>query len=244
MPRRTAGSAAGRPDGPASSRGSGLRRDAARNRDRIVAAAHEVFAELGVHAPVEEVARRAGVGVGTVYRRFPDRGELAEAVFVERGRAYLALVDEALRDEDPGAAFRAYLARLCAVQTRDRALVDLLTVALPTSPRLAQVRRDLYHRQQELIRRAQDAGELRADFVPEDVILLLLAHAGLVQVLGPELPEATARFAALVLQALPPSAAGPLPAPPASAAVLEVIQRRPVVLERRPVPPAGGPRPG
>src|SRR3978361_1655002 len=110
----------------------GLRADAARNRDAIVAAARTVFAEQGLGAPLDEIARRAGVGNATLYRRFPTREELVQAALLAPMAEYLAAAEEGLADPDPWAGFRDYLLRLCQLQARDRGLADLLVTTVTT----------------------------------------------------------------------------------------------------------------
>src|SRR5579884_949937 len=95
---------------------SGLRRDAERNRSQIVTAAHEVFAARGLDAPLEEIARRAGVGIATLYRRFPTRQSLIEAVFGTRLEQMVQAAEEALAMGDAWEAFSTYLFSLCALQ--------------------------------------------------------------------------------------------------------------------------------
>ncbi|WP_165969502.1 TetR/AcrR family transcriptional regulator [Nonomuraea terrae] len=211
-----------------------LRKDAERNRRRIIEATREVIAELGVHAPVDEIAKRAGVGVGTLYRRFPDRTELIETVFLERAQRYLDTAREALRHEDAWEGFRTYLERLCAMQAEDRVVTDVLTLNLPDSPRLVELRYRIHSTQNRLIRAAKQQGALRADFTPEDVVLLLVAHAAIVQSLGDEAPESSPRFLALALDALRPDGAAPLPSAPRPDRLVKAMQRPPVVVRRRP----------
>jgi AcrR family transcriptional regulator len=205
-----------------------LRKDAERNRQRIIDAARQVFADQGVHAPVEEIARQAGVGVGTVYRRFPDRTELVEAVFLERAQRYLVAAQEALGHPDPWEGFRSYLERLRAMQAEDQVVTDVLTLDLPASTAFQQLRKRLYATQNRLIRAAQEQGTLRADFVPEDVVLLLIANAAIIDRVGAEVPESSPRFFALALDALRTDRPGPLPDPPAPEPLLQAMQRPPV----------------
>src|SRR4051794_22930942 len=107
--------------------GSGLRADAARNRGRILAAAREVFAEDGLDASMNEVARRAGVGVATLFRRFPTREALIAATFADRMRAYSLLVESALADSDPWHGFCVYVRAVCSMQAGDRGFTDVMT---------------------------------------------------------------------------------------------------------------------
>lgn len=226
--------ATSRPAPPASgSPGTPLRKDAERNRQRIIDAAREVFAEQGAHAPVEEIAKRAGVGMGTLYRRFPDRTELVEAVFLERAQRYLDAANESLRHEDAWQGFRSYLERLCAMQADDRLVTDVLTLTLPTSPTLQQLRKRLYATQNRLIRAAKRQGGLRPDFVPEDVVVLLVANSAIVRAVGDEVPESSPRFLALTLDALRTDRPSPLPSAPSSERLLRAMQRPAVKTRRR-----------
>lgn len=187
-----------------------LRKDAARNRERVLTAARTVMAEQGLEAPLEEIARRAGVGVGTLYRRFPRRADLVEAVFLTKAEEYLAAAREGLAAADGWAGFVGYLRRLCALQAADRSLADVLTLSLPDCPLVAGLRAQIAAAQRALVGRAQREGTLRADFAPGDVAVLLFANAGVLR----DAPEAWERHLALTLDALRADAAAtPLPGP-------------------------------
>ena len=202
----------------------GLRADAARNRDAIIAAARAVFAEHGLSAPLDEIARRAGVGNATLYRRFPTREELVQSALLGPMAEYLAAAEEALADPDPWAGFRDYLLRLCQLQARDRGLADLLVTTVRTpSGELEQLRGTAFELTRQLIARAQEAGELRADFRHQDLPLLLMANAGLVQRAQSDAPDSWRRVAAFLLDGLQARAATPAPPPPSERAVLRVM---------------------
>src|SRR5215207_5413285 len=132
-----------------------LRADAERNRRLLVETAHAVFAERGLDAPLDEIARRAGVGNATLYRRFPARRDLIAAVFLDTLRQ--------------------------VVDASKRALADLLTASIGGKGELAELRGVAFDNLNRLIDNAQDAGALRADFGHADVVLILMAGAGLVQ---------------------------------------------------------------
>src|SRR4029079_15919418 len=103
-----------------------LRRDAELNRQRIVEAAREAFAEVGIDAPMEEVARRAGVGMGTVYRRFPAKEDLIDAVFEEALADVEAIATEALQVPDAWTGFRLYIERTMELNAANRGLKDVI----------------------------------------------------------------------------------------------------------------------
>lgn len=201
-----------------------LRADAARNRDAIIAAARPVFAEHGLNGPLDEIARRAGVGNATLYRHFPTREELVQAALLGPMAEYLAAAEDGLADPDPWAGFRDYLLRLCQLQARDRGLADLLVTTIRTpSGELERVRGAAFELSQQLITRAQDAGQLRADFRHQDLPLLLMANAGLVQRTQGGAPDSWRRVAAFILDGLQARAATPAPPPPSERAVLRVM---------------------
>lgn len=193
-----------------------LRADAERNRARILEAAREVFAESGLDAPLEEVARRACVGVGTLYRRFPTRADLVDAVFEAKMEAYADAVEQALADPDPWRGFRGYVEQVCAMQARDRGFTEVLTLTFPIGRTLDRARERAGAGFAELVERAKAAGALRADFVPEDLPLLLMANAGVVAATADFAPDAWRRVVAYLLQAFAARAADPAePLPPA-----------------------------
>jgi AcrR family transcriptional regulator len=191
-----------------------LRADAARNRERIVAAAREIFAERGLEVPMEEVARRADVGVATLYRRFPTRADLIAGAFECKMAAYADAVATALADPDPWHGFCGYLERVCAMQAGDRGFADVLTLTFPTAEQFEADRARAYRGFVELIDSAKDAGRLRADFVPEDLIMLLMANAGVITATGDAAPHTWKRLLAYMTQAFAAPAAQALPEPP------------------------------
>lgn len=192
----------------------GLRADALRNRQRIVAAARGIFEERGLDAPLDEVAERAGVGAGTLYRRFASREELVEAAFAEELAQVEAIAEEALLCEDPWTGFSTFVERLCAAMAADRGVSDLLVLRLPTSTMGAAFCDRQNRALARLVRRGQEAGALRADVVPEDVLLFLMANAGVIEVTRDAAPHAWRRLVAFLLEACRPVHTGALPAPP------------------------------
>jgi AcrR family transcriptional regulator len=193
---------------------TGLRVDAERNRQRIVAAAREVFGELGLEAPIDEIARRAGVGVGTLYRRYPTRGDLIAAAFEAKMAAYAEAARKALADPDPWSGFCGYAKDICAMQAGDRGFTDVLTMTFPAAKRFEADRGRAYADFVQLIDRAKAAGKLRTDFVPEDMPLFLMANAGVLAATADAAPESWHRLIGFLLQACAATAAQPLPDPP------------------------------
>lgn len=204
-------------DGSVSGGEPALRADAGRNRERILAAAQEVFAERGLDASLEEIARRAGVGIATLYRRFPTRVDLIAASFERKMADYAAAVAGASADPDAWTGFCRLIADLCAMQVADAGLKELLTMTLPRSPRVTALKRRSKVMLDDLIGRAQRQGDLRADFVAADVPMFLLANAGIVTVTRSDAPETSARFAAYVIDAVRADRARDLPDPPTDA---------------------------
>jgi AcrR family transcriptional regulator len=193
-----------------------LRADAARNREAIVEAARAVFAEQGLDAPLDEIAKRAGTGNATLYRRFPQRADLVAAVFADRMAEHVMAVEAGLADDDPWRGFASYIQAIGAMQARDRGIADLVTMDVSSAPEIEGLRARAYDGLVRLVARAHDAGGLRADFTDQDVVLLLMANAGLVERSHGITAEASARLIGLVLDGLRAQAAtaGP-PAPPA-----------------------------
>lgn len=204
---------------------SGLRIDAERNRDRILAAARRLYATEGLGVSMAAVAREAGVGKATVSRRFPTRDDLIVAVFADRMNAYTAAVTEALAHPDPWEGFTGYIHSICAMQAADRGFADVLTMTFPAAKALEARRAEAYHALVELIARAQATGHLRDDFTDRDVVILLMANAGVVNATGDAAPDAWRRLVALMIQSFQTPARGPLPDPPEEAALYEAMLR-------------------
>jgi len=190
-----------------------LRADAERNRQLLLQAAREVFADQGLDASSKEIARRAGVGIATLYRRFPTRQGLLVATFGPKLAAYTEAIDRALKDPDPWRGFCDYLTAITAMQQGDRGFRDILTQAFPDARELRAQRDHVYHGVAELIERAKATGRLREDFVPEDVPLLLMGNAGVVAATAEHAPESSERLVGYLLQAFASAAASELPPP-------------------------------
>jgi AcrR family transcriptional regulator len=203
-----------------------LRVDAERNRVALLDAAREVFAEQGLEAPLEEIALRAGVGIATLYRRFPTRGQLVAAALVDKVAQYAEAAEQALAIGDPWAGFASFVERICELQADDRGLSDLLSMTLPTDDRIEQLRKVANQRVARLVVRAKATGQLRQEFVVEDLLVLLIANASVVHVTGQDAPDAWRRFVGLMLdafgQAGEPSS---LPAPPTRAQMTGAMLR-------------------
>jgi AcrR family transcriptional regulator len=200
----------------AAERSRPLRADAERNRERIVAAAADLFAERGLSVPLEEVARVAGVGVATLYRRFPTRTDLAIEVFDRNMAAYTEAVDAALANPSAADGFRRLIFDLCALQAADPGRRALLTTAFPASSLIEQRVADTVEKMGLLVERAHAAGALRPDVGVGDVVVMLLANAGVLEATHTHAPDAWRRFAALMVDAFctGPTTELPPPTPP------------------------------
>ncbi len=205
--------------------GRSLRIDAERNRARIVEAAKTAFAERGLDVPLEDVADQAGVGIATLYRRFPTRDDLIAACFERRLEEYARAAEQALDAPDGWSGFSAYVEQICSMQAADSGLKDVLTRTFPNARVLETHRARGYELSLRLIERAQAEGSLRADFVPEDLILLLMANAGVVQGAGRTAPDAWRRVVRLMLDGLRSERASPLPPPPTPRQLLRAMSR-------------------
>jgi AcrR family transcriptional regulator len=194
-----------------------LRRDAQRNRDAILTAARQVFCTHGLEAPLEEIARRAGVGIATLYRRFPTRSELLDAVLADTVQAHLEVAEQALAMDDPWEGFAFYLEETCRLQATDQGLNDAMGMRFPRAGTLEAARRRLYDLGGQLIHRAQQAGQLRADLTLEDLAFVTWANSRILQaVRAAGAPDAWRRHLGFLLDGFRADRASPLPVPPLS----------------------------
>lgn len=152
--------------------GRPLRSDAQRTRRLVLDAAGELFAERGLEVGFDEIARKAGVGVGTVYRRFSDRETLIEALFSEKADEIVADASAALAVSDPWLAIVDFCERTIVVRQRDRGLAEVLANGKHGHERLEALRGQLNTILSELLERAQGAGVVRADVEPTDLAVM------------------------------------------------------------------------
>jgi AcrR family transcriptional regulator len=202
-----------------------LRADAKRNRERVLDAARKVFAEQGLDASTNEVARRAGVGVATLFRRFPTRDDLVGAVFADKMAAYATAIDDAVVDPDPWHGFCGFVEQVCRLQADDRGFADVLTLTFPTAKALEDERNRSARSLEVLLDRAKAAGRLRQDFAHQDVPLILMANAGVVNATRAAAPEAWRRLVGYLLQAFAAECQQPLPDPPSKREMYRALMR-------------------
>ena len=204
-----------------------LRRDAERNRQRILGAAAEVFSERGLDATLDDVARRAGVGVATVYRRFPDKESLVGELFQDRISTLVSAAEEACKAEDPWDGLLSYLEYLTTTMAGDLGLRQMLLFATYGRDRVTCVRERMRPVVARLVARAQATGQLRDDFSATDVPMLMIMLATAAEYAAPVQPAAWRRYLALILDGLRPArdAASPLPLPALTPDEMEQILR-------------------
>jgi AcrR family transcriptional regulator len=189
-----------------------LRADAERNRLKILAAAHDVMANRGLDASVDEIAREAGVGMGTLYRRFPTKDALVEAVIEDRFAGMAAELAEAGEIEDPWDAFAECAVRLARRIAEDRGFFQVVSESVARLPRARAGRDEMLAVLSPIVERAQAAGVLREDITVQDVPGLCAVAARLPQWKLERHPDVWKRYLGVVLDGLRPEGATPLPA--------------------------------
>ena len=203
-----------------------MRADARRNRERVLAAAEAVFAEMGLKAQVEEVARRAGVGVGTVCRHFPTKQALIESVLEAMYESLLADAQAAQAEADAGEAFETFFFALAGFQARHRALAESMATTTDL-PAAAQPTRDALRAAiGELVTRAQAAGAIRSDIGAADISLLFSGVAHTTALAGDLQPVLRQRYLTIIMDGLRPTAASELPGKPLDFAQLDRLKKR------------------
>ncbi|MDQ3403086.1 MAG: TetR/AcrR family transcriptional regulator [Actinomycetota bacterium] len=189
-----------------------LRADAERNRVRVVVAAREVFARNGISVTLDDVARHAGVGVGTVYRRFPNKESLVDAVFDHVIDELRDLVDQASAEPDAWTGLVGLLTSIAARQSADRGLYEICTGA--DFGQMARFAEKLIPAADTLVARAQADGTLRADFAAPDIGPLLMMVATVAELTGEFNPDLWRRYLAVLLDGIRAPGESPLPGEP------------------------------
>ena len=192
----------------------GQRSHARRNHEVLVEAAREVFAERGAEASLEEIARRAGVGIGTLYRHFATRDALIEAVFERRIGDFVAIAERAAAEPDAWLAFVGFLEGTLELQAGDRLLKDVFLRSPPGAGRVESAREELRRLLGEVLERARAGGRLRPGFTLADLSLLVWSFAPLIDATAQVAPNAWRRHLHWLLDGLRSESATPEPEPP------------------------------
>jgi AcrR family transcriptional regulator len=200
-----------------------LRADAERNRSHILEAAAAAFADGGLDVPVAEIARRAGVGPGTLFRRFPTKDDLVIAILEQRIQDICALLDSALAQPDPWAGFVDCMEAAVTMQVRDRGVLESVGERFFGDPRVRALKEQINPKVEALLERAQAAGVVRDDIEHQDIPVLIQAAARAGCVMPSCDPELSRRYLAIMLDGLRPAAATPLPV---GAPDIEALERR------------------
>ena len=177
-----------------------LRKDAELNRQRVIAAAREVFRDRGVAATLNDVAHHAGVGVGTVYRRFPDKEALIDALFESMVETVEAATAEALNEPDAWVGLAVCLEKVCEVQAMDRGLREVMLGTGNGPKRHTQMRDRVVPLLEQLVARAKEQGRLRPDMLPPDFAIIQLMLGAITEHVGQ--PDLWRRYLALLLDGM------------------------------------------
>lgn len=194
-----------------------LRADAERNRTRILQAAAEAFTEGGLEVGVAEIARRAGVGTGTLFRRFPTKADLVVAIVEERMAEIEAILGQAQAEPDPMRAVELFLRGGAEMQSRDRGLFEALGTVFHSDERLRGHKARFEETMAALLARAQEAGRIRSDITVQDLPFCITAVSGATRMMPHLRDDLWERYFAIMLDGLRAEGAQPLPVPPPTA---------------------------
>ncbi|MDQ0574162.1 TetR/AcrR family transcriptional regulator [Agromyces albus] len=191
-----------------------LRRDAQERHDRLIAAARREFAARGVDASLERIARDADVAIGTLYRHFPTRLDLFLAALEPRLREFTDGSKKALEIDDPWEGFVYYLENLFRVQAGDRGFNDFLSRRFPGSADTERIHDQMCRQIEDVLTRAQEAGEARPDITLADIVNLIWSNGRMMDATSTTAPNAWRRHLYLMLDAYRAQRAHPIPEPP------------------------------
>jgi len=178
-----------------------LRKDAARNRALLIQAAREVFAERGLEASLDDVAHHAGLGVGTAYRHFANKYELARAIFAEAIEDIIALAERASTMDDPWDGIVGFLEGVAEAQTTDRGLREVL-MGVHDAQQIEQINDRISGPLSELVQRARTSGVIRPDVEGSDIGIVLMMLCTVADVTGDVAPDLWRRYLPMLLEGL------------------------------------------
>ena len=190
-----------------------LRRDALENKQRLLRSARELFAERGFGVTLNDIAHHAGVGVGTAYRRFANKDEVLEAIYLEQIGELDVVLDTALADPDPWHGLVYYLETAMALQLRDKGLAQILSGTRVSAEQHDYSRDVLAPKVNAIAERARSAGAMRADATGTDLILLQVGLNAIMNISRDTHPDLYRRYLQLALDGLRAGAGTSLPVP-------------------------------
>ena len=176
-----------------------LRKDAALNRERLLAAASELFAQRGLDVTLNDIAHHAGVGVGTAYRRFANKDEVINALFEERLQAVADVAQEALAEPDAWEGLATFISQAMHMQFGDRGLNEIMNNRALGDGRVAEVRDRIAPIITALVDKAKRQGVVRPDFDQSDVIFIQVALSGIMDRTRAVSPDLYRRYLAMFL---------------------------------------------
>lgn len=179
-----------------------LRADAARNRDKLLVAATQVFGERGIDAPLEEIARRAGVSIGTLYNHFPSRESFLDVIVPERLAALDQIATTAMADPDPWNGFVGFLEGLFTLQAEDHGLNEAMSRQFPQVADVSASCPQGFRHAEQIIARAKESGDLRADFESQDLVIMIWAMSQVIRESAATAPLTWQRCLTFFLQGL------------------------------------------
>jgi AcrR family transcriptional regulator len=199
------------PEMPSRSPPSELRADAARNRERIIQAAAAVFAERGLEAATAEIAHRAGVGEATLFRRFPSKDDLIDAIIETRMEEFQALADAAADHPDPAVSLERFMQDLVKQFSRDKGFFEAAGERCMNDPKFQSQRERGLAAMGRLLKRAQEAGAVRTDLSPSDISFLAGSALYALDVSKPGLrDDLWKRYLRVILDGMKPEGASKL----------------------------------
>jgi len=193
--------------------GRPLRKDAEANRGRLLQAAAELFAERGLQVTLNDIARHAGVGVGTAYRRFANKEEVIDALFEQRLEQVAVIGEHALAEPDPWRGLVTYLEQILRLQLNDRGLTGIINHPSLGQHRLAEASERIGPVLNQLVDRARQHGSLRDGLAGTDIVFLQLALDAIMDATREVTPQLYRRYLAIFLDGIRAEAAGPGPLP-------------------------------
>jgi AcrR family transcriptional regulator len=203
-----------------------LRRDARRNRERLLVSARALLARDGVDASVEEITRQAGVGMGTLYRHFPTKADLVDAVLEESFAELIRAAEDAVAVEDAWSGFTGFLEQILELHAANRGLKDVLASSERGRKQGEAMRARVRPLIRELVDRAHAQGTLRPDFTAEDTPLVFWTAGRVIEVTESVAPGYWRRYLGLLLDGLRAGSATPLPRPSLTQSQLDRATRR------------------